>query len=287
MDKKTETKRIIIFLVLVFALQSVPFLFYKFIYGGDGTDNLYIVLGTFSMFTPALAHILTRIITKEGWKDSLLGTNFRKAWKWYFIGAASILVFTFIGQILLFAEFFPEYTAKEFFEGENRIAGLIVTFLNTGAFAISGFLICMGEEYGWRGYLFPKLEKVTNIPVAILITGVVWGVWHYPNGIFLDDASAFAEMLLNQTLSCILICPFFVLLTKKSGSIYPASVAHSLNNSFAAFILTNSSIMQDAEKLETVMNHSATFISYINLILIAVISTALLIYFKKKENISQ
>ena len=39
-----------------------------------------------------------------------------------------------------------------------------------------------GEEYGWRYYLQPLLQKRFGMRTGVLILGVVWGVWH----VFLD-----------------------------------------------------------------------------------------------------
>ncbi|MDX9993155.1 MAG: CPBP family intramembrane glutamic endopeptidase [Anaerolineales bacterium] len=37
----------------------------------------------------------------------------------------------------------------------------------------------MGEELGWRGFLLPKLLPLGQWK-AILLSGVIWGVWHAP-----------------------------------------------------------------------------------------------------------
>ena len=37
----------------------------------------------------------------------------------------------------------------------------------------------MGEEIGWRGFLLPKLLPLGQWK-AILISGIIWGVWHAP-----------------------------------------------------------------------------------------------------------
>lgn len=43
-------------------------------------------------------------------------------------------------------------------------------------------LMVFGEEYGWRGYLVPKLLPLGEVR-ASLIVGVIWGVWHFPNAL--------------------------------------------------------------------------------------------------------
>jgi uncharacterized protein len=41
-------------------------------------------------------------------------------------------------------------------------------------------LAALGEEFGWRGFLLPRLEAKYGLLAAALIIGVVWGVWHLP-----------------------------------------------------------------------------------------------------------
>ncbi|SDT14425.1 CPBP family intramembrane glutamic endopeptidase [Actinoplanes derwentensis] len=45
--------------------------------------------------------------------------------------------------------------------------------------AVINLIPALGEELGWRGWLFPRLMPLGAIP-AILISGVIWGVWHAP-----------------------------------------------------------------------------------------------------------
>jgi membrane protease YdiL (CAAX protease family) len=38
----------------------------------------------------------------------------------------------------------------------------------------------VGEELGWRGFALPRLLERWSPPIASLILGAIWGVWHLP-----------------------------------------------------------------------------------------------------------
>jgi hypothetical protein len=40
-------------------------------------------------------------------------------------------------------------------------------------------LFAFGEEWGWRGFLLPRLMPLGKLK-AYLILGVIWGLWHAP-----------------------------------------------------------------------------------------------------------
>lgn len=41
----------------------------------------------------------------------------------------------------------------------------------------------LGEEFGWRGFAYPKMAERFGIVRGSLILGLVWGVWHLAYGI--------------------------------------------------------------------------------------------------------
>ena len=43
-----------------------------------------------------------------------------------------------------------------------------------------GSFAALGEEGGWRGYMMPKLFKITGRKRALIIGGVICGLWHAP-----------------------------------------------------------------------------------------------------------
>lgn len=96
----------------------------------------------------------------------------------------------------------------------------------------------LGEELGWRGWLLPNLMPLGPIP-AILISGVLWGAWHaplillgynYPGVPGWLGVSAMIAM-------CILIGALFGWLRLRSGSVWPAALAHAAFNGAAGSYL--------------------------------------------------
>lgn len=46
--------------------------------------------------------------------------------------------------------------------------------------AIWPIMAALGEELGWRGFLFPRLVKPYGLVGAAVVVGIIWGVWHLP-----------------------------------------------------------------------------------------------------------
>ena len=42
------------------------------------------------------------------------------------------------------------------------------------------FVLVIGEEIGWRGFLLPRLRGHLSLPAAGIVSGVVWTLWHLP-----------------------------------------------------------------------------------------------------------
>jgi len=38
----------------------------------------------------------------------------------------------------------------------------------------------LGEEFGWRGYMLPRLLVLTNARNTALVSGAIWAIWHLP-----------------------------------------------------------------------------------------------------------
>jgi membrane protease YdiL (CAAX protease family) len=111
---------------------------------------------------------------------------------------------------------------------------LLNLFLLLGYGVISGTTSGLGEEIGWRGFLFPSLLKLGGPAGAILISGLIWALWHYPGilGSNYNSGGPAWVALVCFTWMVISGGAIFGWLRVKSGSVWPAAIAHGSHNLF-------------------------------------------------------
>lgn len=265
-----ETKRIIIFLALVFGITfAVEFGIIYPLVGqyGYGTNPIVTLAVAGVMFIPALCVVLTRLITGEGFKNSWLRPHFKGNIKYYLFAWLAPSVLITIGAVVYYL-CFPEqfdpnsgYIMKTMSEvgGELPanmpplkvlIIGQTITAVLFGP--ILNFITCFGEEWGWRGYLLPKMaDKMPRIPM-LLITGTIWGLWHAPiiavGHNYGTDYWGFPIVgILMMCVFCIALGTIFSYLCMKTQSCIPGVIAHGAINSFAGaglfFAATNNNAL--------------------------------------------
>ena len=234
-NKKLEWKRVLIFFVLSYALTWIPAIIMNKTIGYENyfAWTKYTLLNMYLMLAPAIANVLTRLITKEGLKESFLRLHLKKNVKYYlsavfFPPVCSIisgaLISVFWGK-LDFAASFEEYSPM-------FMLGISLTVISM---AVPQAFYCFGEEFGWRAYLYPKLEKLLGTPAAIIIGGIIWGIWHAPLTVeghnFGTDYWGFPWLgIIMMSIFCITVGAVLMWLTKRTGSVYPAAIAHAAIN---------------------------------------------------------
>ena len=62
---------------------------------------------------------------------------------------------------------------------------------SVSAIEVMIFVLVIGEEIGWRGFLMPRLRARMSLPAAGLVTGIIWTVWHLP--IYLQPDQGLAD----------------------------------------------------------------------------------------------
>lgn len=233
-------KRIALYLFINFGLVWSITLLYLLGGGTYETDAMQFIL-SFSMLCPAIAVLITGKVTGEGLavtgKGSLLlGINMKgKRWLWYVVALVLPFIYFDLG-VLLFAWFFPgalDVTLLDMLPFSKKYLFLMPFAVVSNAVLYS--FGALGEEIGWRSYLYPKLEELYGTGKAVILGGIIWGVWHFPalwaghnfgHGYWGEPWSGFAVF----TLFTITIGAVLFFLTKKTDSVWPAAFLHAVNN---------------------------------------------------------
>jgi membrane protease YdiL (CAAX protease family) len=91
--------------------------------------------------------------------------------------------------------------------------------------------LAFGAELGWRGFLHTHLLRA-RVPEPILVTGLIWSIWHWPL-ILLADYAKSPMPLLTVFLFTICMTSFSVILgwlREYSKSVLPCAIAHAVHN---------------------------------------------------------
>jgi membrane protease YdiL (CAAX protease family) len=204
------------------------------------------LLATGYMWASAVANVVTRLVTDEGWSNLRLRPR-RAEWPvWVVawlgpvllilvgIGAYALLVPTAVDPTLGTLR-----TALGLPEGSPLPASppVLVALLVAQAVFVSPIVnapFTFGEEFGWRGYLLPKLLPLGWRP-AVLLSGVIWGGWHWPviamgynYGVGYPGAPWTG--LLAMTWFTVVVGAFLAWVTVRAGSVWPAVVGHAVVN---------------------------------------------------------
>ena len=128
---------------------------------------------------------------------------------------------------------------------KNRMFALsIISLPFNYILTITAFL---GEEYGWRVYLQPIMQKKFGMKLGIILLGIVWGLWHTPVDLFFYTEDSAPQMLIGQIITCVFLGIFFGFVYLKTNNIWICVCMHFLNNNlipiitgtFSADVLTN------------------------------------------------
>lgn len=92
------------------------------------------------------------------------------------------------------------------------------------------------EELGWRGVMQPLLEKKLNFPIATIITGIVWGIWHIPLW-FVNGASQQNMPFLFFLAFAVILSFWLATIYKKTKCVFACSVFHGLTNTLLSVFI--------------------------------------------------
>ena len=262
MNKTIDLRRIAVFVVLAFGIAwtggLVIFLTGGLINSpriGSGFTLAILVLTIVYMGAPAVAHLLTRLVTREGWHDLYLRPKLRRGWAYWIICWFAPPLLIYLGAAVFFV-LFPQYYDSTLGTVRNMLevapGGQSLARVNPWTVVISQTLVAvliaplinaipiLGEEFGWRAYLQPKLMPLGGRR-AILLTGVIWGVWHWPviamgyNYGFNYPGAPWLGPIAMIWFTIV----FGILIgwaTLRAGSVWPAVIGHGALNGMAGIV---------------------------------------------------
>jgi membrane protease YdiL (CAAX protease family) len=225
-----EKKSLRLFLIITLAISAV-------------LETVYIVLGEkaagltpFIMLVPAFAAIIVKI--KYFKKQGVLGFNRCKP---VYIVLSMLIPTLYLG--LSYGGFWL-YAKGSYSTDFSTLIELAKANIGNGfsdgvALMIlmlivlpQSFLAALGEEVGWRGFMFPTMQKLWGYKKALLVSGGIWACWHLPAiffGLYLPGTSVvFAvPMFIVEMLAVTVIISW---LRMRSNSIWPAAILHTAHN---------------------------------------------------------
>ncbi|WP_102050835.1 CPBP family intramembrane glutamic endopeptidase [Pygmaiobacter massiliensis] len=238
-------RRAVIFTGFALLLAWIPCI-WLMASGAVNTPTTVALVFSGCMFAPALASLLTRAITREGFGEMRLHFHFRGNLRYYLAAWFGPSLFIAVGAAVYFLVFPAQLDpsaasfAAQLGVPADQLRSLLLSQIALGVLAgpLINVVPALGEELGWRGYLLPRLLKITTPAKAVLLSGVIWGVWHTPmiamghnygTGYLLWPWAGIAAM----TVFCIAVGIFLAWIAEKTDSAWPCAMAHAGLNAVA------------------------------------------------------
>jgi len=257
MNSNLDLKRIFIFLAFAFGIAWITggYIYLNGglsdspeIFPGSGVTIAFILIATVYMFAPAIANVITRLITREGWGNAYLRPHFKQGWKFWLMGWFLPPLLTIFGGLVFYlifpANFDSELSTLAKMMPENSPVNiplqsiLIINILQAILISpVINSIFTFGEEFGWRGYLLQKLLPAGETKAMIKL-GIIWGAWHAPvimmgHNYGLDYTGVPWTGILAMTWFCIVVGILLSWIALKGGSVWPAVLGHASLNGIA------------------------------------------------------
>jgi uncharacterized protein len=217
---EATTRGIAVFLLIAiggaWGVWAVAWLFGVLNTGASG--QAFVAVGAF--FPALAAFVVRRWVTREGFADAGLQLHLRRGQRYYLFAWLSPLavVAAIAGLAAVLALPFVH----------SDLSPVMVLSAVGGALLIAPLFF--GEEFGWRGYL--QLRWFGHRPLlAAVLTGTVWGVFHYP--LILVGFEGYENPVVGLAIFPVFTVLQSVLqgwLRQRSGSIWTSCLAHSAAN---------------------------------------------------------
>jgi membrane protease YdiL (CAAX protease family) len=207
---------------------------------GAGRTDLSFLVGGW-MWSPGLAALATLLICGRG--GHAMGLRPGRPWYLLLGYAAPFACGICVYGVVLgtgAVGFHPPASIGGLAEQLSSHLGLMNPAVHVGTTLVyqgtvglaAGLPFALGEELGWRGFLTPRLFRITSFERASLSSGLLVAIYHYPLILWAGYNSGAPWW---QNLGCftgLVVSSAFVLtwLRMRSGSVWPAVLAHAAHN---------------------------------------------------------
>ena len=251
-ERALETRRIWLFLIITFVITYAWTigLIWPRVLGRDAASFtaeetlVNTALTAALMFFPAIGVLITRLFTREGFKNAMLHLNLKGNVRYYLIGWFGPMVLTLLGTVIYFVVCPSEFTLTTYKAtmAAQPMSSAMFWALQAVLMCVAPLLNlipCFGEEWGWRGYLLPKVAQRMKFLPSVLLTGFIWGIWHAPiimagHNYGMGYSGYPWAGVAAMCVFCIVVGTLFSYITLKTRSCWPAVLAHGMLNGTAA-----------------------------------------------------
>ncbi len=161
----------------------------------NGQTQYFQLVLLVSMYAPFAAVLLAKGPRDMGW-----GLKLRGKGKWILAAWFGFAVLAVLGAALYYLLFpksldlsFGFLSAQLGKEGLRQMEAqglslqtlVLIQLVEALTYApLINTFAALGEEVGWRGFLYPRLKARFGTAKGRLLGGLIWGVWHWPVMIF-------------------------------------------------------------------------------------------------------
>lgn len=224
---KKSRLEIILYVVICLLLSNICWYFaYKY-----KEEAIGIISMMFGSFIPMILALIFIKIFKGKYKDLGFRLNIKKSWKIYLMSFIISILLSYVTVPLMLLIFNTKVSL-------NFTQETLLMLVLTPIIGVISSIEMMGEEIGWIGYLYPKLEKTSGTILACIILGIIRGCYHFGIIIVRDFP---IHGLIELTVSNILLSFVMVYMFKKSKSLFPVCLLHILINLFPIILVYENS----------------------------------------------
>ena len=193
--------------------------------------SITVPIGAFAPLFTAL----TLVVRQHGWKE---GWNFfRQAFdfkvKPFYLIAAFVIPILIHATSHYLAPLMGFNVADSLFPKDLQVPPIILSI----PYFFLMLLIGGGqEEFGWRGYALPPLQKSLGVIPASLLIGSFWGIWHLPLWVMPGDGHStypfFAFLIMTTSISLI----YSWLYNASNQKLVTVIIFHAISNTAAPLL---------------------------------------------------